>query len=107
MIGIAAGMYESGQEAANQVLAKNSNIRNAVVPNHAVGHVGLEAMAAGYIDTIVANGGTAEQIVIGADTGQNTATLVELHAGQSHHRFRVLHGVGIALLRTDPGCRSA
>ena len=75
MIGIAAGMYESGEAAAQQVLAKNPNIRNAVVPNHAVGHVGLEAMAAGYIDTIVASGGTAEQIVIGADTGQNTAML--------------------------------
>lgn len=75
LIGIAAGMYESGQAAAEQVLADNPNIRNAVVPNHAVGHVGLEAMAKGYIDTIIAAGGTAEQIVIGADTGQNTATL--------------------------------
>ena len=75
LIGIGAGMYESGVAAAEQALKKNPKPRNAVVPNHALGHVGLEAMAKGYMDTMKKAGATVEQIAIGADTAQNTSTI--------------------------------
>ena len=62
LIGIAAGMYESGVAAADQALSRNPNPTHALVPNHAVGHVGLEAMARGYIDTMEAAGATTRLI---------------------------------------------
>ena len=75
LIGIGADLYQSGVAAAQQVLAKNPNIKHGVVPNHVPGHVGLDAMAAGFTDTLQAAGAAAEMIAISLDTAQIAATM--------------------------------
>jgi simple sugar transport system substrate-binding protein len=75
LIGIGADLYESGVAAAKQVLSKNPNPKHGLVPNHAVGHVGLEAMAKGFTDTLQEAGATTDVIAVGADTSQTVATV--------------------------------
>lgn len=75
LIGIGADLYQSGVAAAEQVIAANPDVKHGVVPNHVPGHVGLEQMAAGFIDTLTAYGATAEMIALGTDTSQIAATM--------------------------------
>jgi simple sugar transport system substrate-binding protein len=75
LIGIGADLYASGVAAAEQVLKERPKPKHAVVPNHAVGHVGLEAMAKGFLDTMQAAGATGEQIAVTLDVSQTAATI--------------------------------
>ena len=75
MIGIGADLYQSGVAAAQQILNKNPGTKHGVVPNHVPGHIGLDAMAKGFTDTLEAAGATAEMIAIGLDTAQIAATV--------------------------------
>lgn len=75
LIGIGADLYQSGVAAAEQVIAANPDVTHGVVPNHVPGHVGLEQMAAGFVDTLTAHGATAEMIALGTDTAQIAATM--------------------------------
>ncbi|MDB5657611.1 MAG: transporter substrate-binding protein [Cypionkella sp.] len=74
-IGIGADLYQSGVAAAQQVLKANPNVKHGVVPNHVPGHAGLEAMAKGFNDTLIAAGATSETIALGADTAQIASTM--------------------------------
>ncbi len=67
LIGIGADLYKSGVAAAQVVLKKNPNPKRGLVPNHVPGHVGLEAMAKGFTDTLAAAGAKTEVIASGLD----------------------------------------
>ncbi len=75
LIGIGADLYQSGVAAAEQVLKKNPHPQRGIVPNHVPGHVGLEAMAKGFTDTLAKAGAKTEVIALGLDTSQAAATL--------------------------------
>lgn len=75
LIGIGADLYQSGVAAAKEVLKKNPNAKRGVVPNHVPGHAGLEAMAKGFNDTLIAAGAKSETIAISTDTAQIAATI--------------------------------
>ncbi|UCI32082.1 substrate-binding domain-containing protein [Mesorhizobium sp. B4-1-4] len=75
LIGIGADLYQSGVAAAKEVLKKNPHVKHGVVPNHVPGHAGLEAMAKGFNDTLIAAGATSETIALSTDTAQIAATL--------------------------------
>ena len=75
LIGIGADLYQSGVAAAKEVLKKNPNVKHGVVPNHVPGHAGLEAMAKGFNDTLIAAGAKSETIALSTDTAQIAATI--------------------------------
>jgi simple sugar transport system substrate-binding protein len=75
LIGIGASMYESGVAAAQEELKKNPKPRHVLVPDNAVGHVGLDAMAKGFIDTMKAAGATGEVIALTPDSSKNNAMI--------------------------------
>jgi len=75
LIGIGADLYQSGVAAAEQVLKVNPHPKRGIVPNHAPGHVGLEAMAKGFTDTLAKAGAKAEVLAIGSDVSQTAASL--------------------------------
>ena len=80
---------------AGQGLAENPDIRNSVVSDHAVGHVDLEAMATGNIDTIMATGGTAELIVFGLLCADGDCPVaIEMFAGNTAGPSTVVCRVG-------------
>lgn len=67
LIGIGADLYKSGVAAAEQVLKVNPHPKRGLVPNHVPGHVGLEAMAKGFTDTLAAAGAKTDVIASGLD----------------------------------------
>lgn len=75
LIGIGADLYQSGVAAAKEVLKKSPNVKHGVVPNHVPGHAGLEAMAKGFNDTLIAAGAKSETIALSTDTAQIAATI--------------------------------
>jgi simple sugar transport system substrate-binding protein len=75
LIGIGADLYQSGVAAAKEVLKKNPKVKHGVVPNHVPGHAGLEAMAKGFNDTLIAAGAKSETIALSTDTAQIAATI--------------------------------
>ena len=62
-----ADLYKSGVAAAEQVLKVNPHPKRGLVPNHVPGHVGLDAMAKGFTDTLAAAGAKTEVIASGLD----------------------------------------
>jgi simple sugar transport system substrate-binding protein len=75
LIGIGADLYESGVAAAEQVLKVRPKPKHALVPHHAVGHVGLDAMARGFLDRMKKEGVDGEVIAVTLDVSQTAATL--------------------------------
>ena len=75
LLGIGADLYGSGVAAAEEVLKVRPHPKRAVVPDHAVGHVGLDAVARGFTDTIKKAGGEAEVIAVTTDVSQTAATI--------------------------------
>lgn len=61
--------YLAGVRAAEYVLSKLTP-RRAVVLIHQAGHLGLEARAKGFVDTMLAAGVPAEKLIVGMDPTQ-------------------------------------
>lgn len=75
LIGIGADLYASGVAAAKEVLKVNPKPKRGLVPDHAVGHIGLDAMAKGFTDTLATAGAKTEVIAVTLDVSQTAATI--------------------------------
>jgi simple sugar transport system substrate-binding protein len=75
LIGIGADLYGSGVAAAQEVLKVRPHPKRALVPDHAVGHVGLDTMARGFTNTMKEAGAETEVIAVTTDVSQTSATI--------------------------------
>ncbi|MDE0112405.1 MAG: hypothetical protein OXN84_09010 [Albidovulum sp.] len=99
LLGIGADLYHSGVAAAKQVPAKHSDSRLGAVPNHAPAHVGLEARAKGFTDTLGFAGSSDELIAMGFDVAQFAATCSNYHLPNS--RNYAVFGMNAAGIRFE------
>ena len=73
---IGADLYLSGVEAANRVLAVRPDAKRAVCFHNAPGHVGLDEMCRGFLETMEAGSGAPGDVVpIGQDISVTDATV--------------------------------
>ena len=73
---IGADLYLSGVEAANRVLAVRPDAKRAVCFHNAPGHVGLDEMCRGFLETMEAGSGAPGDVVpIGQDVAVTEATV--------------------------------
>lgn len=72
--------YQGGYQGGQRMIAAHSDITAGVVCNQAVGHVGLDARAQGFIDALSEAGIPCEVLAISDDPAESTTTMADYYA---------------------------